>query len=1146
MIKSSHLLAFYPSTGQKYQEYNQRLERSVSDGQFDRYSKKRQNTIHRYSEKLLRLQELRTQVMLAVLLGALVLNLAPAKAQQLGPFVRNDSLNPFKPPFLGGQHLKPAMVDLDNDGDQDLVVGETSGIILYFENVGSPEKAFYLERFATSNPFGRISGRSNPVPTFSDLDGDGDYDLSVGYENASDALQYFLNSDSDNGTIGDDPRFTEVTFPGSFSDEIMGAGSNHHPTYIDIDGDGDLDIFVGSDKPVIGTSNESMRFYQNNGSSTAPNFELAASLPPGLNDFVEPNTFEKVAPVFNDFDDDGDFDLLVGFGDGTLRYYRNDGNATDPSFIQLTGASNPFDGVDVGFDAAPTLADLDNDGDKDVIVGELTTGIKYFKNEDGTFIQLFTSGNPFEGVDVGSFANPEFVDIDSDGDLDLVIGGHSTSSPGTGSIQYHENVGNGCFEQRFDTDNPFHKLTSPNHQVPEFADLNGDGLPDLLLGLENDILLYLNTGTSGNAIFSASTSPLTLPTSVSRFAPSLSKVDTDVDFDIAVGHSQITFDNLIYYRNDGTPDIPNFNQVLTTGNPFQGENIRNFPVPEFVDIDHDGDEDMFTGLQDGSFRFYEKTAPGTFERSIFADNPLDPLVEDSDLSPAFADIDQDGDLDVFIGVNEGFIVYYENKNEPPTIDPAVTDVISVLENSSTTIDEDLELQDDTDDDIIEAQVIIENFEAGFDFLTFTPAADILGNFDSSTGILMLTGRASLSDYEDVLQSIEFETTSDNPETSKTITFKVYDFDATDPNTELSSLARYDIEIQPVNDPPVLTLGLPAQVSYTENEPAVLVAPGLTLSDPDDDTLQEVSVALSVNYSPGQDLLEFTNQNGITGTFDDQNGTMTLSGPGASVQDFEAALRAVTFRNTSEAPTTGTRTLAFMVSDLAASTSVTRPLEVIPVNDLPVLDSPNSGLALEYTSIAAPLVIDSDLTVSDLDHDNLQSAEVVITGGANGDFLEVTVNGTLNVDFDDQQGILSITGSATKESYQQTLRSVIFTSDGTNSGIRTITFRINDGQDDSAPYSRDINVITEIEVFNAISPNGDDKNQFLEIAGLSTPNKVEIYNRWGDLVYETNDYDNNTNRFEGDSDRGNELPSGTYYYKIMVQDNEYTGYLVLKR
>lgn len=92
---------------------------------------------------------------------------------------------------------------------------------------------------------------------------------------------------------------------------------------------------------------------------------------------------------------------------------------------------------------------------------------------------------------------------------------------------------------------------------------------------------------------------------------------------------------------------------------------------------------------------------------------------------------------------------------------------------------------------------------------------------------------------------------------------------------------------------------------------------------------------------------------------------------------------------------------------------------------------------------------------------------------------------------------------------------------------------------------------EIVVYNAVAPNSTGDNKFMRIMNLpDIYNKVSIYNRWGDKVFEVENYDNNVPamRFEGTTSNGKELPSGTYFYKIELGSHykTLTGYLALKR
>ncbi|HWK95691.1 MAG TPA: FecR domain-containing protein, partial [Pseudolabrys sp.] len=99
--------------------------------------------------------------------------------------------------------------------------------------------------------------------------------------------------------------------------------------------------------------------------------------------------------------------------------------------------------------------------------------------------------------------------------------------------------------------------------------------------------------------------------------------------------------------------------------------------------------------------------------------------------------------------------------------------------------------------------------------------------------------------------------------------------------------------------------------YTENGSPVFVASGLTLSDVDSATLSGATVKIAGNFVSGEDVLSFTTQGGITGTYDAATGVLTLSGT-ASLADYQAVLRSVTYENTSESPSGLPRSIEFQV------------------------------------------------------------------------------------------------------------------------------------------------------------------------------------------------------------------------------------------
>ncbi|GCL46761.1 beta strand repeat-containing protein [Microcystis aeruginosa] len=265
---------------------------------------------------------------------------------------------------------------------------------------------------ASSNPFGLTFVGDYAMPTLVDIDGDGDLDAFVG--NGGGDTRFYRNTGSASA-----PAFAAPsTNPFGLTNVVNGA----MPTFVDIDNDGDLDAFVGSH---YGNT----LFYRNTGSASAPTFAA-----PSINPFGLVNVVNGAAPTFVDIDGDGDLDAFVGDSAGNIRFYRNTGSASAPAFA--TASTNPFGLTDVGDFAKPTFVDIDGDGDLDALVGNTAGNTLFYRNTGSASAPAFAapSTNPFGLANVGFYAKPALADIDGDGDLDAFIGNSA------GNTLFYQNV----------------------------------------------------------------------------------------------------------------------------------------------------------------------------------------------------------------------------------------------------------------------------------------------------------------------------------------------------------------------------------------------------------------------------------------------------------------------------------------------------------------------------------------------------------------------------------------------------------------------------------------------------------------------------------------------------------------------------------
>jgi len=301
------------------------------------------------------------------------------------------TINPYNIITPIGGNNTPAFVDINGDGDYDYFAGLGTGITIYYQNTGNSSIPYFAD-WQNANIFGIVDVGNNSKPTFADIDADGDYDVYIG--EAGLTIYFFRNTGTSTS-----PYFTYVSNnPGG----IANLGAYVAPVLIDIDDDGDFDLFTGA-------SDGNIYYYRNIGTQYNATFSSVFTNPFGLG-----NVGYNSTPTFSDVDFDGDYDAFAGNQSGNIIFFRNNGTAEEPDFgLPVT---NPFGLSNVGTNAAPSFIDINGDGKEDLFVGnnngltyyfQNTTPVSVEENQNSSFVELKAYPNP-----VGSKLNISGRNVD--------------------------------------------------------------------------------------------------------------------------------------------------------------------------------------------------------------------------------------------------------------------------------------------------------------------------------------------------------------------------------------------------------------------------------------------------------------------------------------------------------------------------------------------------------------------------------------------------------------------------------------------------------------------------------------------------------------------------------------------------------------
>lgn len=272
--------------------------------------------------------------------------------------------------------------------------------------------------------FFAVNSQQNPLKTFSiptnkeshpffiDIDGDGDLDCFSGeYSNAFLAKIYYYRNEGTNKS----PVFKLVNGEANPLNKVV-ANVLSIPFFVDIDGDGDYDCFIGEG------NTGAVMYYKNIGDASHPSFQKqsAAFNPLSMAKF---SVAGIASPAFADVDGDGDYDCLVVDEDGNENYFKNTGTISRPSFVHAQGGDDPFQAVVADGLYNPSFYDWNHDGLPDLFVN--TTYYQNVGTEGKPAFVKTTDRQPFfqnKAPEQFAYTPLRWVDINNDGAVDVFQG----------------------------------------------------------------------------------------------------------------------------------------------------------------------------------------------------------------------------------------------------------------------------------------------------------------------------------------------------------------------------------------------------------------------------------------------------------------------------------------------------------------------------------------------------------------------------------------------------------------------------------------------------------------------------------------------------------------------------------------------------
>lgn len=370
-------------------------------------------------------------------------------------------------------------LDLNDDSYFELLLGDvTFDNMVMLENSASTENALMVSQDVNFPSYNTsINLTKFPAAYFLDLNNDDQKDLIITPNGNNVSHNYeniwFYENDSPNDEVHLNLVQTNVLL-----DEMIEVGSGAHPVFFDYNKDSLMDLIVANYGYYItgGNFNSQLALYKNIGTLTEPKFEWITDDYGGLGLL---NFENNIIPTFGDIDNDGDQDMLLGDSDGKLHLMTNIEINGEANFFM--NSVNYFD-IDVGSFASPFLVDLDRDGDLDLIIGSRQGQIFHYENQgdasEGDFVLINdTLGNINLTDPIYNTAYTTPTIIDSEDGYELFVGTEK------GHLYHYKDLDDnleGSFQLVTDSMQLYSKSIKT---APALYDLNNDGWNDMLIGL---------------------------------------------------------------------------------------------------------------------------------------------------------------------------------------------------------------------------------------------------------------------------------------------------------------------------------------------------------------------------------------------------------------------------------------------------------------------------------------------------------------------------------------------------------------------------------------------------------------------------------------------------------------------------------------